>query len=814
MSDSAEAHPAADAASGRNADPPTERIQRIREAVLREPRSICLERPRLLARFRRSREGRAARREHPLVRRAMALRYLMAHRQPRLYDGELIAGNMTSKRVAGNYYPEGGSVNLLEDLPRLQSRTVPLHLTAREKAELAWLGVGGTTQAVGARALLRPGRARHFLDFFRARRYFITEEAGISHQVVDYDTVIHRGLRAPDEVAARALEDDRRPDGSPLDGDARAFYRSVRITVAGVRAMAQNLAAALDRAAAEPGLAPARRAELEAMAGHCRRVPHEPARTLWEGLQACWLVHVALNLEDFEQGLSFGRLDRFLIDLYRADLDAERTTPARATEVLASFCLKTCETMPLYSERIDEYFSGLGVAQGITLGGTDGAGEDTTNELSGLILDAYAQLRTREPALHARVHAGTPGWFLERCAGVVQLGASKPSFFGDAAIVPALQEAGISLQHARDYAVIGCVEMASQGRTYNSSDAALFNLALPLELALHGGRPLAGGRRVGAETPGPDALASFDDVLAAYRAQVEDAVDEMVRVLSWLEQTYRTHRTTPVNSMLTGGCLDAGRDVTWGGATYDLTSIQGVGLAEVGDSLYALDRLVFREQRMTLTELVEVLRADWRGHEALQAEVASRFPRYGNGDPEADRYTQLAADVFSDAITARRNTRGGRYVPGFYTMTCHIGFGRRMGALPDGRPAGARLSNGLAPVDGVERCGPTAVLRSAAGLDSRRWSNGYALNLAFDARAVGGTAGRRALAALLRRHFADGGLQVQVNVLDAEQLRAAQRDPDAHRGIVVRVAGYCAYFTDLQRDVQDEIIERTAHGIG
>jgi len=254
--------------------------------------------------------------------------------------------------------------------------------------------------------------------------------------------------------------------------------------------------------------------------------------------------------------------------------------------------------------------------------------------------------------------------------------------------------------------------------------------------------------------------------------------------------------------------------VTWSGARYDLTSIQGVGVADVGDSLYAIDRLVFRERRMTLAALVDVLRADFEGHEPLRAELIHRFLRYGNGEAEVDRYTQLAADMFTDIITARRNTRGGRYVPGFYSMTCHLAFGRHTGALPDGRRAGARLSNGLAPVDGVERRGPTAVLGSVASLDSHRWSNGYALNLKFDPRTAGGAQGRQTLAALLRGFFADGGMQLQINVLDAAQLRAAQRDPDAHRGIVVRVAGYCAYFNDLRPEVQNEIIERTTHGVG
>ncbi|HOD14754.1 MAG TPA: pyruvate formate lyase family protein, partial [Spirochaetota bacterium] len=243
------------------------------------------------------------------------------------------------------------------------------------------------------------------------------------------------------------------------------------------------------------------------------------------------------------------------------------------------------------------------------------------------------------------------------------------------------------------------------------------------------------------------------------------------------------------------------------------TSIQAAGLATAGDSLYAIKKLVFDERRMTLPELVAILKNNFRGREDLRTEMKCRMPRYGNGVPESDAMTQTAADAFTDAVTACVNSRGGRYIPGFYSMTCHIGFGKKTGALPDGRRAGERLSNGLAPVDGTECAGPTAVLRSAASLDSSRWGNCYALNLKFDRKTIGGDAGARALSGLLGNFIKSGGMQVQVNVLDADMLRAAQKDPRSYPGIVVRVAGYCAYFTDLQPAVQDEIIERTAHGI-
>lgn len=799
---------------------PAPRIAGIKAELLATPYSICLERPRLLQAFRHSREGRrTARTEHPLVQRALALQYVFSHRKPRIYGDELIIGNMTSKRIAANYYIEGGSINILEDVLRLNRRAVPLKMSIAETIDLVITGLRNLFRSVGAKTMLRPGRIGYFLDFFRAKRHFVTEEAGVGHQVGNYRMVVHEGLRSVYQEAAKRLEDERLADGSALDADQIAFFRSVMITIEGIRQMAQNLAVEAERLAGTPGLPEWRRTELLESAAACRHVPFEPARTYLEGLQAVWLVHVALNLEDFEQGLSFGRIDQILLDLYRADIASGRLTVERAVEITASFCLKACETMPLYSQRVDHFFSGNGVAQAFTLGGTDEKGNDVTNELSGLILAAYSQVLTREPAVHVRIHPGTPDWFFDKSVELLQMGTSRPSFFGDLAVVKALEHAGMSPEHARDYAVIGCVEMASQGRTYNSSDAALFNLPLCLELALNQGRRfkgkarIEGPRRFGANTPPVSSMHSFNDVIEAFRAQVRHGVEDMVKVISWLEEVYKWHRATPVNSILTDGCLQKGRDVTWGGGFYDYTSVQAVGLADAGDSLYALKKVVFDEKRMSLEDLVNILEDNFRGHEDLRVELATRLHRYGNGDREADRMTQLAADAFVDAVSRHRNTRGGQYVPGFYSMTCQVGFGKVTGALPDGRLAGKRLSNGLAPADGADRLGPTAVLRSAASLDSTRWMNCHALNLKFDKKTVQGQTGRKALVHLFRNYFNQGGMQVQINVLDGETLRAAKKDPSSYPGIVVRVAGYCAYFNDLQPDVQDEIIERTTHGL-
>jgi len=306
----------------------------------------------------------------------------------------------------------------------------------------------------------------------------------------------------------------------------------------------------------------------------------------------------------------------------------------------------------------------------------------------------------------------------------------------------------------------------------------------------------------------------FDDVLQAYRLQVADSVDDAVTTIGWLEESYRNVRTSPVNSCVTDGCLEKARDVTWGAAVYDYTSVQAVGLADVGDSLFAIQKLVYEEQRMTLGELVDILKLNYEGHETLRVELANRLPRYGNGDRKVDQMTQVAIDAFSDAVTSHHNSRGGKYLVGIYSMTCNTAYGKITGALPNGRLAGKPLSNGLSPSNGADRNGPTALLRSVAGLDSRNWANCVNLNIKFDKKTVQGKSGFNALSALFRAYLIDQkGMQVQANILDADTLRAAKLNPEEFPGLLVRVAGYCAYFQELDPDVQDEIISRSEHGL-
>lgn len=791
---------------------PTLRISGIRELLVKEAVSICLERPRLMRKSRRSVEY--IRETNLAVKRAITLAFVMSARKPSIYPGELISGNMTSKRIAANYYPEGGSSQILEDIFCLGSRkTVPIKLSLLEKISLIYTGARHYFESIGWHAFGRPDRILSLWKYvFNAKRFIVTEAAGVSHQIPDYETVVNHGLKKADQAALFALESGVTPTGSPLNENQTAFYRSIRIVIQGIREMARNLSMEALRVSNLPSTSAERKNELITMAEGLSHVPYEPARSFQEGLQACWLLHVCLNLEDFEQGLSFGRLDQILYPLFRADIDSGKIDHKTTAELIASFQLKACETVPLFSRRLDAYFSGNTVGQGITLGGVDDNGNDCTNELSGLFLDAFRQIKTREPNLHVRIHEKTPSWFMEKCVEMLQDGCGSPAFFGDPAIINALQKAGMTEKHARNYAVIGCVELGSQGRTYHSSDAALCNLPLCLEMALNKGRSFGSIKREGAKTPAPENMRSFEDVLHAYRKQVRAMTDDAVRVIGWLEKAYAVHRTTPVNSILTNGTIAQGYDVTCGGGEYDYTSIQIVGLADTGDALYAIKKLVFDKKRMTLPELVSILKNDFKDNETLSIELKRKFSKFGNGDPDVDSMIQIAADAFTDAVKGRRNTRDGKYLSGVYSMTCHTAFGRVTGAMASGRRRGSMLSNGLSPATGSDVNGPTAVFRSAASIDNSNFANCVALNIRFDTSFMDGPLGKRLAAGLLSSYLVDQkGMQVQVNVVDVETLMAAKKNPEAYPGLLVRVAGYCAYFNDLEPSAQDEIIQRTAH---
>lgn len=722
-----------------------DRLRRLQSAIRSAAPAVCAERAVLVTRYFR-RSGR----KPTALRKAEALAYALRNKQVRVYPDELLVGCFTSHRVGGGIYPELHGVAMLEDLLR---KTSPLAVSKEDRRRLLtevlpyWLP---RFLALKAKPLWKS--LRLVMEQSNPTRYLINEAGGIAHFVPDYERLLAWGT----------------------DGYRQRGNEAIRTVCDGLDAFADGYR----REALRLG-----RADIAEV---CERVPRFPARTFREALQSILFVQIALNLESLDNGISPGRLDQVLWPYYRAD----RLTRESAFELLGCFALKLCEIVPALSRRITRFHGGLMSGQAVIVGGQDREGNDATNELTYLILDVINELRARQPNWHARIHGGSPLSYRKRIAEVVAAGGGSPAVYNDDVIIPILKARGIEEEDARDYATVGCVEPVAAGRSFLSTDAALFNVPLCLGLALRGA----------------ESCASTEEVIRRFQTQLEKMVARLLDDLQAVERANARLHPTPLTSMLLRGCLESGRDATAGGARYNGSGVQGVGVVEVGDSFAAMETVVFRDRRAAMAEVVRACRAGFRGFEALRARLLAA-PKYGNDDRIADGYVARVMELFAACLAGRETTRGGRYVVGFYSMTSHQAFGARVGALPNGRLPGEPFASGLAPENGLDRLGPTAALRSFGGLPLHAAINGVNYNLKLAPWA----ADALTLQALIAGGFASGAMQMQVNVLDPKILIEARDHPGRYPGLLVRVSGYSAYFDDLAPEMKDEIIRRTAH---
>ena len=735
-----------------------------------------------------------------VIRKAKALRHLLRFKSVRIYPEELIAGNVGSQRISCVMQPELSSVFLSSDLLWIGRRkTNPLRIAWRDRLKLLfrvfpyWLVRNMPLRAFFPRF---PQLLRYIVEQLNATFYLINEAGGIGHFLPNYEKMLKLGVKGYLEA---------------MEGKEGDLHQASRICCEGLVEFARRLAQEAKRLANEEKDA-GRAAELNEIARICYKVPHDPAETFHEALQSLWLTHVAVNLEGLNSAISFGRMDQYLYPYYRRDLDEGRITREQAGELLLCFSAKATEHVFLLSEKVSQYHGGFLVVQAAIVGGIDREGNDAANDLSYLFLDIMEESGLRDPNYQARVHASSSQDYIRRVSEAAMKGNGVPALFNDEAAIASLVSHGYPLEEARNYGVVGCVELALPGISFFSTDAALFNLPLCLELALNRGRRLKGRRRVGAATPDPASFNSIDQVVDAFRVQVDYMVARMIGDLQVIEKGNRNYHPTPLSSMLVDGCLESGKDVTAGGALFNSSGIQGVGVADVADSLAALDEVVFQRHKYTMSQIIKAMRDNFASDDKIRNELLNA-PKYGNDHELSDGYADTAARIFHSALARHRNTRGGPYVPGFYSVTCHVAFGRRVGALPSGRSAGEPFAASLGSSNGRDSLGPTALLNSVAHVDSTLAPNGYALNLRFDPNTLAGDRGVNILAALVQGFFDSGGMEMQLNVLDPEMLEDALRNPGKYPGLVVRVSGYCAYFDDLPNAAKQEIIARTRLGV-
>lgn len=771
----------------------SQRFQAIKEALLSAPVHLCTERALLITDFFRKHNNST---DPVIIQKAKAFRYFMSTKSTHIFPEEPIVGNIGSHRKSAIIHPELASLFVSQDLLWIDKRkTTPFRIAWKERLKLIarvypyWI----TRNLVVRSFWPRISKMAHYaFDQLDPHYYLINEAAGIGHFLPNYPKLLRLGITG--YLPA-------------LSAESKNLLQAAHIACEGLTCYASRMAEEADRLA-DHETDSSRVAELRNIALICRRVPQKPADTFHEALQSLWFSHMGVCLEGFNSAVSFGRMDQFLYPFYQKDIKKGRLTRENAKELLLCFSAKATEHLFLISEKASQYHGGYLVVQAVIAGGTDCQGRDATNELSYLMLDVMAESGLRDPNYQVRLHKHTPDKFVNRAVAVAGKGNGVPAFFNDEAAVASLVHNGYTVSESREYAVVGCVELSVPGKSFCSTDAALFNLPICLELALNRGQRLSGGKQVGAKTGDPAGFTDIGQVVAAFESQVTSLVHRLITDLKVIETGNRRFHPTPFSSMLVDGCLESGQDVTAGGAVYNSSGIQGVGVADVADSLSAIEEVVFRQKKSTLPEVIQATKHDFTGQAVLRQQLLGA-PKFGNDHTLVDEFARTAANIFHSALAGHISTRGGRYLPGFYSSTSHVAFGKRTAALPSGRLAGNPFAASLGVSNGRDRSGPTAILNSTAKIDPVLAPNGYALNLHFEKSAINQEKGTSLLASLIGGFFDQGGMEVQFNIHDRGTLEDARRHPGKHPGLVVRVAGYCAYFDDLPDGVKDEIIARS-----
>ncbi|MEA4907993.1 MAG: glycyl radical protein [Chloroflexi bacterium] len=777
---------------------PNRRIASIKEKILNTVQEIDVERARIVTRSYQRTEN-----EPMVVRRAYMLSDLAQQLSIKIDEDELIVGNRSISARMGVISPEGAVAWVdreLEGFPtrpqdKFQIKAEDIH-ELRQEIFPYWHGK--TLEDLVAQRV--PRRIQHVVDY-KAFSLNQTDHAQ-GHILPDVQAWVNlgiHGLRRKVQQAAAA-----NPGAAQQD-----FYRAALITLEAASTFISRYAVLAEEMAAQERDA-ARREELLRIAENCRHLASHPAATYWQALQAVWFLFVLLEIESNASSISPGRLDQYIYPYLERDLHDGSLAIELAQELLENFWMKYNEIVLLRSSESARYFAGFPIGFNTVVGGQTPDGRDATNLLSYMCLRAQADLGMPQPNFAVRVYQNSPAEFLEAVAYVISLGSGMPQVFNDEVAIPGQIHRGIDPRHALDYAIVGCVELSSPGRALGWSDASMFNLVRILELTLFGGRDPQSGELVGLPTRRLDEMASMADLEADYDRQLQYFVGLMVEGIDIVDKLHAEVYPSPFLSLVVDDCIQKGQDVTAGGARYNFTGVQGVQVANVADSLLAIQTAVFDEHWLKPAELLDVLHDNYAGAEVLRQRLINRIPKYGNDEDQVDRFAKKWADRYSELVAQYPTPRGGCYQPGFYTVSAHVPMGSHVGATPDGRLSGAPLADGgVSPTAGRDRRGATAVLHSVSKINLELATNGTLLNMKFLPSFFEGKHAYKKFAAFLRGFSALKIPHVQFNVVSADLLREAQTNPDQFRHLVVRVAGYSAYFVELDTDLQNEIIQRT-----
>lgn len=786
-------------------DKMNERIKHLRKESLEAKNRMCPERACLLTEFYKSGEAQEA--SIP-VQRALAFKYILENKSLCILPGELIVGERGTGPKATPTYPEV-CIHSLADLEILDKREKVSYGVDQETRQRYQDEIIPFWQGKSIRERLFREVPGEWKEAYEAGIFTeFLEQRTPGHTVLG-DKIYKKGfLNLIDEIKQGIAGLDFYHDETALD--RKEELTAMAIAADALIGFANRYAKKL-REMSTIETAGLRQQELKEMAAICERVPAHAPATFHEALQYYWFVHLGVIIESNPwDSFNPGRLDQHLYPFYKNDLAKGHLTEARARELLQAFWIKfnNHPAPPKVGVTAKESNTYTDFCL-INLGGVKADGSDGVNELTYIILDIIEEMRLLQPGSMAQVSKKNPDRYLERVLKIVKTGFGQPSIFNTDAIVQELTRQGKGIEDARNGGASGCVESGAFG-TESYILTGYFNLPKVLEITLHNGIDPRTGKMTGKATGDPLTLDTFEKLLEAFTIQLHHFIDIKIKGNNIISRIYARYLPVPFLSLLIDDCIEKGKDYNGGGARYNSRYIQGVGIGSITDSLTALKYHVFEQGTVTMSEMMKALDENFSGFESLQEKLLNKTPKYGNDDDYADDIMKRVFNLFFEAVDNRPAGCGGVHRVNMLPTTCHVYFGSVIGALPDGRKAGLPLSEGISPVQGADRYGPTAVIKSAAKMDHIK-TGGTLLNQKFTPRLLGDEEGIMGLLHLVRSYFKMDGHHIQFNVVTAGMLRKAQQEPGQYRGLIVRVAGYSDYFVDLTRELQEEIIRRTEH---
>ena len=791
-----------------------------------------------------------------ITRRAEAFAHILRHIPIIIRDEELIVGSSTIAPRGCQTYPEFSYQWLEDELDTVETRSAdPFYIAEETKQELRevhkyWKGKTTSELATSYMAPEAIKAIEH--NIFTPGNYFYN---GVGHVTVKYEEVLAIGYEG---IMAKAqAELDRCQVGDHDYARRSRFLNAVILSCQAVMEYAQRYAALAEKMAAECS-DPVRRNELEVIALNCSHVPARGAGSFYEACQSFWFVQQLLQLESSGHSISPGRFDQYMYPYYKRDLDNGNITREFAQELMDCIWVKLNDLNKCRDAASAEGFAGYSLFQNLIAGGQNKDGEDVTNDLSIMCIQASMHVQLPQPSLSVRVWNGTPHEFLIKAAELTRTGIGLPAYYNDEVIIPALQNRGLSLEDAREYNIIGCVEPQKAGKTDGWHDAAFFNMCRPLELVFSNG--MDKGELVGIPTGDVTKMTTFEEFYDAYKKQMDYCISLLVNADNAIDVAHAERCPLPFLSCMVDDCIKRGLSVQEGGAVYNFTGPQGFGIANMADSLYAVRQLVYRDRKVSMEEYKEAL--VWNYGKGIDSQTAAdmtasilkemehqgctidetavksvletvlamkpsedqkaRFeeihhminevPKFGNDIPEVDYFARDVAYTYTRPLQNYKNPRGGQFQAGLYPVSANVPLGGQTGATPDGRYAHTPVADGVSPSAGKDVNGPTAAANSVARLDHFIVSNGTLFNQKFHPSALAGREGLEKFTALIRSYFDQKGMHMQFNVVDRDTLLDAQKNPEKYKHLVVRVAGYSALFTTLSRSLQDDIIRRTEQG--